>query len=71
MDDFTARANREAARLASAGNVPPVTGGHERLVNLLALAWLHGYREGTTDTGAEAQRAFSTLIVDLADRVKL
>lgn len=63
--DFTARANRAAAELLAAHPIATGVGEHDRLVSLLAMAWLHGYKHGTDDTMREAEQAMKNLVGDL------
>lgn len=64
--DFTARANRAAAQAIAELSVSLPVDSLELLTGLVAVAWLKGYHDGSTDTMAEAQEAFKRLAADLA-----
>jgi hypothetical protein len=57
--DWRGRARREAAAMLAGMEV--VTLGHDRLISMLAVAWLQGVNYGSHDTLAHAEAAFDRL----------
>ena len=60
-DDWTRRAEREAAALLDAASGGMIPSRRDTLVSLLAVAWLQGVNLGCHETLAEAEQAFDRL----------
>lgn len=66
MTDWKARAEREAAAILTDTYRLGSFVSYERLVDLMAVAWLQGNIAGSHETLAEHERAFEELRAALA-----
>lgn len=64
--DFQARASREAANVIAEVKPNQSLGPLDIITNLVAVAWLKGYSEGSTDTLKLAEQQFQALASNIA-----
>ena len=62
--DWKARAEREAAAILAETDAGPHE-SYERLVALLAVAWLQGVNYGSHDTLAQVEASFTRMAAEL------